>query len=240
MVTSHGTIVMELYNETPLHRDNFVKLVTEGAYEGLLFHRVIDDFVIQAGDPESKDAKPNAALGNGDVGYTIDAEFQADIFHKRGAIGAARDGNPERASSGIQFYVVQRGVQNDSLLEVAEKRINRMLARHFAYKDPANKSLTEALKKAQEAKNQKKVRQFNEELDTIAKTYSNFEKYVIPETHRQAYKTEGGIPHLDQNYTVFGEVVTGMDVVDSIAKVKTNDRDRPVEDVRIISARLLK
>ncbi|MBT8235978.1 MAG: peptidylprolyl isomerase [Bacteroidia bacterium] len=239
MVTTHGSLVMEFYNETPLHRDNFLKLVKEGAYDGLLFHRVIDNFVIQAGDPDSKEAKADAALGNGDVGYTVDAEFRSDIFHKRGTIGAARDGNPERASSGIQFYVVQRGVQSDSLLEVAEKRINTMLARHFAYKDPAYSELIASMEKAQEAENMKKYRKFNDQLDTIAKTYTSYEKYTIPEAHRAVYKTQGGIPHLDQNYTIFGEVVQGMDVVDTIAKVKTNDRDRPVDDVRIISARII-
>ncbi|MDH3697934.1 MAG: peptidylprolyl isomerase [Flavobacteriaceae bacterium] len=239
MVTNHGTFVMELYNETPLHRDNFLKLVREGAYDGLLFHRVIDNFVIQAGDPDSKEAKSDAALGNGDVGYTIKAEFRPDIFHKRGAIGAARDGNPERASSGIQFYVVQRGVQNDSLLAIAEKRINTMLARHFAYKDPAYDDLTASLEKAQDAEDMKKIRKFSDQLDTIAKTYSKFEKYTIPDAHRAAYKSEGGIPHLDQNYTIFGEVINGMEIVDAIVKVKTNNRDRPVDDVRIISARIL-
>jgi peptidyl-prolyl cis-trans isomerase B (cyclophilin B) len=239
MVTNHGTLVMELYNETPLHRDNFLKLVKEGAYDGLLFHRVIDNFVIQAGDPDSKEAKSDAALGNGDVGYTIDAEFRPDIFHKRGTIGAARDGNPERASSGIQFYVVQRGVQNDSLLEVAEKRINTMLGRHFAYKDPAYSELTSSMEKAQEAENMKKYRKFSDQLDTIAKTYTEYEKYTLPEAHRTVYKSEGGIPHLDQNYTIFGEVVKGMEIVDAIAKVETNNSDRPVEDVRIISARIM-
>ncbi len=239
MVTNHGTLVMEFYNETPLHRDNFLKLVKEGAYDGLLFHRVIDNFVIQAGDPDSKEAKADAALGNGDVGYTIDAEFRPNIFHKRGTIGAARDGNPERASSGIQFYVVQRGVQNDSLLEVAEKRINNMLARHFAYQDAAYNELIASMEKAQEADDMKKYRKFSEQLDTIAKTYTNFNKYTVPETHRAVYKTEGGIPHLDQNYTIFGEIVQGMDIVDAIAKVKTNKRDRPVTDVRIISARII-
>ena len=239
MVTTHGTLVMEFYNETPLHRDNFLKLVKEGAYDGLLFHRVIDNFVIQAGDPDSKDAKADATLGNGDVGYTIDAEFRSDIFHKRGTIGAARDGNPERASSGIQFYVVQRGVQNDSLLEVAEKRINTMLARHFAYKDPAYSELVASMEKAQEAEDMKNFRKFSGQLDTIAKTYTKFEKYSIPEAHRAVYKTLGGIPHLDQNYTIYGQVVKGMDIVDAIAKVETNNRDRPKEDVRIISARVL-
>ena len=239
VMTNYGAIIMELYNETPLHRDNFIKLVEEKAYEGLLFHRVIDDFVIQAGDPDSKNAKPNTPLGDGDVGYTIHAEFRPDIFHKRGTVGAARDGNPQRASSGIQFYIVQRGVQNDSLLEVAEKRINSMLARHYAYQDPDYKTLVDALEKAKETADRKKIQKLNAELDTIAKTYSKFEKYVIPEAQRQVYKTAGGIPHLDQNYTIFGEVVQGMDIVDSIAKVKTNERDRPIADVRIMSTRVL-
>lgn len=114
-----------------------------------------------------------------------------------------------------------------------------MLARHFAYKDPAYNKLITSMEMAQEAEDMKKYRKFSDQLDTIAKTYSKFEKYTIPGAHRAVYKSEGGIPHLDQNYTIFGEVVKGMDIVDAIAKVKTNDRDRPVEDVRIISAKVL-
>ena len=178
--TSKGTCYIRLYNETPLHRDNFIKLAKSGFYNGTLFHRVIKEFMIQGGDPESKNAQPNSSLGEGDVGYTIPAEFRDSLFHKKGVLAAARDNNPEKASSGCQFYIVQGKTWTDSLLNVTETR--RL-------------------------------------------------KHKIPEWQREIYKTIGGTPHLDQNYTVFGEVVKGLDMVDNIAGVPTGKNDRPKEDV---------
>lgn len=239
MVTDYDTIVLTLYNETPLHRDNFIKLVKERAYDGLLFHRVIEEFMIQGGDPDSRKAVAEETLGNGDVPYKIDAEFRSNLFHKRGALGAARDGNPERASSGIQFYIVQRGIQTDSMLDKAEIRINENLAKHYASKDLANKPIVDALQKAIEVQNMEQYRILNDSLDKIAKDFTNYEKYQIPEAHRAVYKSQGGTPHLDQNYTVFGEVIRGLDVVDLIAKVKTDTNNRPISDVRIRSVRIL-
>jgi len=239
LVTDYGTIVLTLYNETPLHRDNFIKLVKEGAYDGLLFHRVIEQFMIQGGDPDSRQAVAGDTLGNGDVPYKIDAEFRSNLFHKRGALGAARDGNPERASSGIQFYIVQRGIQTDSMIAKAETRINENLAKHYATKDPANKPISDAVQKAIEDQNMEQFRFFNDSLNKIAKAFTNYEKYTIPEAHRAVYKSQGGTPHLDQNYTVFGEVITGLEVVDSIAKVQTDAINRPISDIRIISVRIL-
>ena len=235
MVTNYGVIQFELYNETPKHRDNFLKLVQSNTYDSLLFHRVIDDFVIQAGDPESKQATAQDTLGEGDLEYKIDAEFLPDIFHKRGTIGAARDGNPERASSAIQFYIVQRGPQNDSLIKIAEKRINKWLAEHAFKHDPANSGLVEAIELARENEDPERVRALNDSLEKQAESYSKFVAYRIPEDHREVYKTLGGIPHLDQNYTIFGEVIQGLEIVDSIAKVATDENDRPVTPVRIIS-----
>lgn len=239
MITDYGTIIIELYNETPLHRDNFLKLTNEGAFDSLLFHRVINEFMIQSGDPDSRNANPDDKLGEGDLPYTIDAEFNKALFHKRGALGAARDGNPERASSSMQFYIVQRGVQADSSIDKSETRINGWLADHFSNNDPANKELVEALKLARESEDQEEARLLNDSLRNLAKAYTDFEKYKIPEAHRSVYKSLGGTPHLDQNYTVFGEVVTGLEVVDSIAHVQTGEQDRPLADVRIRSVRVV-
>ncbi|MFM2137881.1 MAG: hypothetical protein RJA57_188 [Bacteroidota bacterium] len=194
--TSMGEIVIRLSDSTPLHRDNFIKLVKLQYYDGILFHRVIRDFMIQAGDPNSRNAPAGQALGNGGPGYTVPAEFRPTLFHKKGVIAAARMGdnvNPDKASSGSQFYLAQGKVFTDA------------------------------------------------ELDQLERTRLGGRK--IPVSQRNVYKTVGGIPHLDQGYTVYGEVVRGLDVVDRIASVATSkgaDRDRPVEDVKILSARLVK
>ncbi len=191
--TNYGDIVLRLYDSTPLHRDNFLKLVKTGYYDSALFHRVIQNFMIQGGDPNSKYAKPGEPLGNGGPDYKIPAEFRATLFHKKGVIAAARDNNPEKASSGSQFYIVQGRIFTDA------------------------------------------------GLDSIETFRLNGRK--IPVEQREVYKTIGGTPHLDQNYTVFGEVVKGLDVVDKIAEVQTSkgqDRDRPLQDVRILKAKLIR
>ncbi|MCB0279253.1 MAG: peptidylprolyl isomerase [Calditrichaeota bacterium] len=239
MVTTKGTIVLDLYNETPLHRDNFIKLAKEAAFDSLLFHRVIQNFMIQAGDPDSKYAQPGDTLGNGDRKYTVPAEFRQNLFHKKGVLAAARDGNPERASSAMQFYIVQGRIFNDSTLDRAEKRINGWLAQHYSYKDPANKSLVDELKAAEDNKDNERSKMLRDSLRNIAKSFTDFAHYIIPDDQREVYKTIGGTPHLDQNYTVFGEVTSGLAVVDSIAAVKTNSLDRPLEDVRILSVRVM-
>ena len=240
MVTNYGTIILELYNETPLHRDNFVKLVNEKAYDNLLFHRVIQGFMIQGGDPDSRNAKPNVMLGEGDLGYTVSAEFHPDLYHHKGALATARDDNQARASSAIQFFIVQGKVYNDSLLDKAEQRINSMLARHYVLNDAAYADLSYKLQKASTDENGETYGRYSDRIDSIAKTYDNFETYVIPQSHRDVYKTLGGTPQLDQNYTVFGQVVKGIEVVDAIAAAKTNDNDRPITDVKILSVRVLK
>lgn len=239
MITDHGTMIIALYNETPLHRDNFLKLAREGVYDSLLFHRVIEKFMIQGGDPDSKNARPGDTLGNGDLDYRVDAEFNSNLFHKKGVLAAARDRNPERASSSVQFYIVQGEVLNDSLLDRAENRINSWLGAHYFKKDPANKALVDSLQKAADENNMEKFRRYNDSINRLSGTYENFETYTIPESHRQVYRSIGGTPHLDQNYTVYGEVVQGMEVIDSIARVQTDALDRPISDVRIKTVRVL-
>ena len=190
--TTKGNITVMLYDETPMHRDNFIKLVESNFYDSILFHRVINNFMIQAGDPTSKNAAPDVLLGDADADYTIPAEFvYPKYFHKKGALAAARnsdDENPERRSSGSQFYIVQGRTFTDEKLDKYEA--------HLGIKMPAD--------------------------------------------IREYYKTVGGTPHLDTQYTVFGEVLDGMDVVNEIAAVETNKDDRPVVDVRILKMKVVK
>jgi peptidyl-prolyl cis-trans isomerase B (cyclophilin B) len=191
--TSLGDIVIRLSDSTPLHRDNFLKLVKVGFYDGVLFHRVIRNFMIQSGDPDSKNAPAGKPLGNGGPSYTVPAEFVPGLFHKKGVIAAARDNNPAKASSGSQFYLTQGKVFTDAGLD---------------------------------------------SLETF-----RLHGRKIPADQRHVYKTIGGVPHLDQNYTVYGEVVKGLDVIDKIAAVPTSngaDKDRPLTDVKIIKAKLIK
>lgn len=191
--TTMGDMVVRLSDSTPLHRDNFLRMVKIGYFDSLLFHRVIKEFMIQGGDPESKRAAKGQPLGSGGPSFRIPAEFRPGLFHKKGVIAAARNNNPEKASSPSQFYIVQ------------------------------GKKYTDA------------------ELDNLEKT--RLEGRAIPLVQREVYKTMGGTPQLDQNYTVFGEVVKGLEVVDKIADVATSkgpDRDRPLEDVRILQAKLVK
>lgn len=180
--TDLGECIIMLYNQTPLHRDNFLKLAKKKTFDGTLFHRVIKDFMIQGGDPDSKSAKPGEQLGEGSVGYTVPAEFNDSLFHKKGVLAAARDNNPEKASSGSQFYLVQGKVFTDEQLDAAET--NRL-------------------------------------------------KFKLPLWQREVYKTLGGTPHLDRSYTVFGEVVSGLAMVDAIAAVTRDAHDRPLADVRM-------
>lgn len=187
METSLGNLMLKLYNETPKHRDNFATLVQKGFYDSLLFHRVIKGFMIQGGDPQSKFAQPGIPLGNGDVGYRIPAEFNPALIHKKGVLAAARDNNPEKASSGCQFYIVQGRPVAESQLDMVQARTG----------------------------------------------------WTLTSEQKNIYRNIGGAPHLDNNYTVFGEVMAGIDVVDKIAEMPTQ-QDRPNTDIRIIKARLFK
>lgn len=182
--TDYGNMKILLYEDTPLHRENFIKLVKSGFYDGLLFHRVINGFMIQGGDPDSRNAQPGVMLGNGGPGYTIPAEFNTKYYHKKGVIAAAREGdnvNPMKESSGSQFYIVQGKVYNEAIMQKIAAQMN--------------------------------------------KTFS--------EEQIKAYGTIGGSPWLDNDYTVFGEVVEGLDVIDKIAAVKCGPNDRPMEDVKM-------
>ena len=182
--TDSGTMVAKLSNQTPLTTQNFIKLVKEHFYDGLLFHRVIKGFMIQGGDPDSKNAAPGKVLGEGGLKYTVPAEFDSTLFHKKGALAMAREGddvNPKKASSSCQFYIVEGGTFTDK------------------------------------------------ELDKIQEKF----KIIISESHRQIYRTMGGAPFLDMNYTVFGQVVSGLDVIDKIANVAKDGNDRPLGNIRM-------
>ena len=186
--TDYGTMVARLYDSTPLHRDNFIKLVKQGFYDSLLFHRVIQSFMIQGGDPESKHADSGAVLGNGEApGDMIPAEFKNNLVHKKGALAMARTDNPEKASSNCQFYIVQGKPCSDTLLNQIECGVRQAGDVLFSYTDE----------------------------------------------QRRIYKTIGGTPFLDQNYTVFGEVVKGLDVIDKIAAVPRDQNDRPLKDIHM-------
>ena len=240
--TSLGKIVVELYNETPQHRDNFIKLVKEGYYDGVLFHRVIKDFMIQTGDGNSKTAGPETSLGDGDPGYTIEAEFvYPKYFHKRGALAAARTGdqvNPERRSSGSQFYIVTGKVYSSDELQMMTKRMNDVKKQ-----DIFRRLITENSAKIDELQNNhdnEGIKTLQNEL--IQKTEAEAAENPFKMTDEQinAYTSIGGTPHLDGQYTVFGEVVEGMDVVDKTQNTTTGRLDRPTIDIRIIKAKIVK
>ncbi len=237
--TSMGDIVVELYNDTPLHRDNFLKLVGEGFYEGVLFHRVIDSFMIQAGDPTSKEAAAGARLGAGDPGYTIAAEIDYPRhYHKKGALAAARTGdamNPERRSSGSQFYIVTGTTASERQLETMDlKRKNQQMESAFRNLALQYRDSITSMQRAGDEAGLEALRQ-----KLIAETEEKVKPVDMPANVRKDYAEIGGTPHLDGQYTVFGEVIRGLDVVDRIQKVETDSSDRPVEDVRIISAKVI-
>jgi len=246
LTTDRGTIVFRLYDNTPRHRNNFLKLVNQSFYDSVIFHRVINNFLIQTGDPDSKRANSEAVLGNGELPYTIPKEINSENFHKRGAVNAARTGdleNPEQASSSTQFTFIQRKQLSDSLIDVGERRINYYRAYNSVVRDPANSRLVSRLRQLSnsETKNDS-VSILESQLNELAKVQqAKMVPYCIPEEHRRIYKTVGGTPHLDQNYTVFGEVVKGLDVIDRIAAVETRKSDdRPVKDIRILKVQLIK
>jgi len=239
MLTDYGTMTIELYNETPLHRDNFINLTKNGAFDSLLFHRVIKDFMIQGGDPESRKAKPRDTLGNGDAPYTVNAEFNQNLFHKKGVLAAARDDNPSKASSAMQFYIAQGKIYNDSLLDNAQVRTNKWMAQDYFRTDLTKKPILDALEKAMSNQNLEQSTLLADSILKLAQLEENFQPYSIPEAQREVYKSIGGIPHLDQNYTVFGEVINGIAVLDSIARVQTDSFDRPIQDVRILKIKVL-
>lgn len=243
MHTSMGDIQLKLYNETPKHRDNFIQLVKDGTYNGLLFHRVIKDFMIQGGDVTSKDAPMNKSLAAGDLGYTVPAEFNyPKYFHKKGALCAARTGdevNPERASSASQFYIVTGKKYLEAELNQIEKQLeNRLKQSIFARLQAENKP---KIMEYYRSGNKEELAILRDTL--IGKTELEAEKRKdetkLPKELREIYKTEGGVPFLDNQYTVYGEVVKGIEVVEAIQNVKTNKQDRPTENVVITSVELI-
>lgn len=239
--TTMGDIVVELYNETPQHRDNFVKLVLEGYYDGVLFHRVIKDFMIQTGDGNSKTAGPDATLGDGDPGYTIPAEFvYPKYFHKRGALAAARTGdqvNPERRSSGSQFYIVTGKIYSSDELKMMTQRLATVKKQDiFRRLVNENHAQIETLQRNQDNEG---LNELQNRLIQQTEAEAAQSPFSLTDEQIDAYTSVGGTPHLDGQYTVFGQVVEGMDVVDKIQNAQTGRMDRPVSDIKIVKATIL-
>ena len=238
IATTAGNIKIRLYDDTPLHRDNFLKLAKEGYYDGVLFHRVINDFMVQTGDPDSKEAPAGAMLGSGGPDYTIPAEIvYPKHYHKYGALAAARTGdemNPERKSSGSQFYIVTgKKYLPQQLSRMEEVSVQKQLQSYFMNLQREHMDTIRQLRLAKDTVGLENLRQ-----ELIKETEANVKPITMTEEQVRDYTTIGGTPHLDGQYTVFGEVLDGMDVVEKIQKVETDGRDRPVEDIRILSIKV--
>lgn len=230
--TMLGDIVVRLYDETPIHRDNFVKLAKEGYYDGTLFHRVIKNFMIQGGDPDSKGAPAGKMLGVGGPDYTLQAEIQDGLFHKRGALAAARQGdevNPERRSSGSQFYIVWGQVYNENQLRQFSKQL-RMQKVQDVFHALASDHRAEIMQMRRE-KNRAGLQELQDKL--VAEAESQVGSDGLTENQMKLYTTIGGTPHLDGQYTVFGEVEEGLDVVELIQGSATGRADRPLDDIEM-------
>jgi peptidyl-prolyl cis-trans isomerase B (cyclophilin B) len=228
--TTLGDIIVRLYDETPIHRDNFVKLVKEGYYDGTLFHRVIKDFMIQGGDPDSKGAPAGKMLGVGGPDYTLEAEIKDNLYHKRGALAAARQGdevNPERRSSGSQFYIVWGQVYKENQLNQLGKQI-RMQKVQDVFNALAAARRDEIMQMRRE-RNRAGLQELQDQL--IAEAENKVGKQGLTDEQMELYKTVGGTPHLDGQYTVFGEVEEGLDVVEQIQNTATGRADRPTNDI---------
>ena len=243
MQTNLGTITLKLYNETPLHRDNFIKLVKDGQYEGLLFHRVINEFMIQGGDVTSKNAPLNKQLGAGDLGYTVPAEFvYPRYFHKRGALCAARtgdDSNPEKASSASQFYIVTGKVYSEGEIKQLEKqKESRLKQAIFNRLQNENKTTIMQYYKSGD-KDSLAIMRDTLIGKTEIETEKRKEETKLTAQQREAYTSVGGVPFLDNEYTVYGEVTEGIEIVDKIQKVKTNSSERPLENIIIESMQII-
>jgi peptidylprolyl isomerase len=233
--TEYGDMTVRLYNETPLHRDNFTKLVEQGFYNDLLFHRVINGFMIQGGDPQSKNAPKGKQLGSGDVGYTIPAEFvYPQYYHKKGALAAARQGdqtNPKKASSGCQFYIVHGNKISESELQQTEQQAKHKAkqTRFYALADQHK----ETIKQLRISKDSAGLEKLQTELIAQVEKELATQSLTLPETLKNDYKTYGGTPFLDNEYTVFGEVIDNIELIDKIAAAKTLPGDRPENDIKM-------
>ncbi|MDE5847111.1 MAG: peptidylprolyl isomerase [Muribaculaceae bacterium] len=238
IATTAGPIKIRLYDDTPLHRDNFLKLAKEGYYDGVLFHRVINEFMVQTGDPESKEAPKGAMLGSGGPGYTVPAEIvYPKHYHKYGALAAARTGdemNPERKSSGSQFYIVTgKTYTPQQLSRMEQASVQKQLQSYFMELQRQNMDTIRQLRLAKDTVGLENLRQ-----ELIKQTEANVKPVTMTEEQVRDYTTIGGTPHLDGQYTVFGEVLEGMETVEKIQKAETDGRDRPVEDIRIVSIKV--
>ena len=240
--TTEGDITLLLYGDTPRHRDNFVERVEAGDYNGVLFHRVISDFMIQTGDPQSKEAKPGQRLGAGDSAQEIDAEILFPThYHHRGAIAAARTGdqvNPQRRSSGSQFYIVTGKKFSDGQLDQMEHQA-RMLRKQTVFNDLAAQH-RDSIMEMRRNRDQAGLTALQEQLVAETERLTAGDSTLYTPAMREAYRTQGGTPHLDGQYTVYGRVIEGMDVVEKIEKAETDGADRPTQDIRIISAEVVK
>ncbi len=234
--TDYGVMVVQLYDETPLHRDNFIKLVKQGYYDSLMFHRIINSFMIQGGDPTSKNADSNAMLGAGDIGYKIPAEIKPDLYHKRGALCAARDNNPQQMSSGCQFYIVHGRKSTTNELEQIINSRNMGKKQEILYQIYQSDTVQAAVNALQNSQDKEAIRAYMDKVQKVAdqayKTkYPNAEN--VNNDQIQTYVEFGGAPHLDGAYTVFGELISGWEVLDKIAAAKTRPGDRPIQDIRM-------
>ena len=238
--TDFGDIKIKLYNQTPLHRDNFVKLVNEKFYDSTLFHRVINQFMIQGGDPDSKSAIAGKTLGEGGPKYTIPAEIKDTLYHKKGALAAARQGdniNPKKESSGSQFYLVQGRVFTNEELDGLENQKN-MARKQSIFNElmnkPENLMLREKMIRFQQTNMTDSMQIAIKSIEPLIDAeYSKMPAYKFSQKQRQIYTTIGGTPHLDGDYTVFGEVIEGLDIIDKIAAVATDKNNRPLENVKM-------
>lgn len=234
IVTSEGPIRVMLYGDTPRHRDNFVKLASEGYYDGTLFHRVIKDFMVQGGDPDSKGAPKGKMLGMGEPGYDIEAEFEAypRRFHKKGALAAARQGdavNPQKRSSGSQFYIVTGKTYNASQLDQMEQRMRQ--AQLKSVFDSLAAQHRDSIMSMRRNHDRDGLQVLQDTLVAKAEAMVKENPVKLTPEQREAYTTVGGTPHLDGAYTVFGEVIDGMEVVDKIQQAATDSHDRPLDDI---------
>lgn len=238
--TSYGVIKLKLYDDTPIHKQNFLKLVRNGVYDSLLFHRIINGFMIQGGDPDSKRADANQSIGNGDIGYTLPAEINPTHCHKKGALAAARQGddvNPDKRSSGCQFYIVHGKKFSELDMVTVESRMASQLKQSLILKylgKAENITLKERYTFHQQARNNDSLSFINKQIQPIIEAeMKNHKLHKFSKEEKLIYSTVGGSPHLDGNYTVFGEVMEGIEVVDTIAEAEASANGRPINDIRM-------